>query len=79
MGTRKFPGPIPASGLLAHIDRFDVAPAYYYTAHGETSLKAINAALDVDAAVDAFVAKDHGEDGFDQRFEDLLAEVQWRL
>jgi hypothetical protein len=79
IGTRRFPGPIPASGLLAHIDRFDVPPAYYYSAHGDTSLKSINAALDVDAALDAFVAADHGPDGFDRRFEELLAEVQWRL
>jgi hypothetical protein len=79
IGTRDFPGPVPASGLLAHIDKVDVAPAYYYTAHGETSLKSIRAALDVDAALDAFVAGDHDEDGFDRAFDDLLAEVQWRL
>jgi hypothetical protein len=79
IGTRKFPGPIPASGLLAHIDEVDVPPAYYYTAHGDTSLRSIRAALDVDAALDRFMAADHGPDGFHQAFEQLLAEVQWRL
>jgi hypothetical protein len=79
MGTSNFPGPIPASGLLAYIDDHDVAPAYYYTAHGDTSLKSIRAALDVDAALDAFIAADHGPDGFHQAFQKLLAEVQWRL
>jgi hypothetical protein len=78
-GTRGFPGPLPASGLLAYIDRVDVPPAYYYTAHGDTSLKAIVAALEVDAALDAFVAAGHGPEDFDQRFDELLAEVQWRL
>jgi hypothetical protein len=79
IGTRKFPGPLPASGLLGHIDSVDVAPAYYYTAHEDDSLKAIVAALDVDRALDRFVAADHGPDGFDRAFDALLAEVQWRL
>ncbi len=79
IGTRRFPGPIPASGLLAHIDEFDVAPAYYYSAHGDTSLKAIVAALEVDEKLDRFVAADHDADGFDRDFEALLTEAQWRL
>jgi hypothetical protein len=78
-GTRHFPGPLPASGLLAFIDDNDVGPAYYYSAHESDSLKSIVAALDVDAALDRFVAADHGPEDFDRAFDALLAEVQWRL
>jgi hypothetical protein len=79
IGTRGFPGPIPASNLLAFIDEVDVAPAYYYTAHGDTSLKMIVGAIEVDAALDAFVAAGHGPEDFKREFEALLAEVQWQL
>ncbi len=78
-GTKGFPGPLPASGLLGYIEDHDLAPAYYYTAHEDNSLKTIVAALEVDAALDRFVAADHGAEGFDDRLDALLAEVQWRL
>jgi len=79
IGTRDFPGPLPASGLLAHIDDHDVAPAYYYTAHPHDSLRMINAALEVDAELDRFVAADHGLEEFADELEALLRRIQWRL
>lgn len=80
-GTRGFPGPVPASGLLAHIERDDVRPAWYYSAHPDDSLRTIVAALELDARLDRFAADTEGldDDAFATRWAAFVEEVQWLL
>ncbi len=78
-GTRHFPGPLPASNLLAHIEEIDKRPAYYYSAHEQESLRSIVAALEVDAALDALIAQDLPPELFAVAFGELVTRLQCRL
>lgn len=80
-GTRGFPGPLPASGLLGHIEAVNHPADWSYTALGDTALQEITAALALDAAVEDLVTATAGAD--DERFATawaaFLEEQQWRL
>jgi hypothetical protein len=76
--TRHFPGPLPASELLAHIETIDREPAHYYAAFPRDSLRAMDAALQLDARLQRFAreTEDHDDDRFAAELSELASEVQ---
>jgi hypothetical protein len=77
-GTKDFPGPLPASGLLAWIETIDVRPAHYYSVHAQSSLTANASALELEPKLERFLAEVDGlgEDELAWRWQRFVADMQ---
>jgi hypothetical protein len=73
-----YPGLIPTEGFGRWVETLEATPGYYWSAYNTASTPMVNAALGVDAAVSALVARaaDLSDDEFAAAYRRLLIEVQ---